>query len=196
MTSLGYARVSTTAQTLDQQHDALNAMGVERIFEDKLSGARADRPGLAALLDYAREGDTVTVVALDRLGRSLSGIIRTIEQLQGKGVALKSIREGIDYSTPVGKMVAGTFGALAEYERTLINERAASAREAARARGRQVGRKRVLNESKIAQARILRANGQTMAEICSTLGVARATLYRELGSDTQAEKHSPPDSHG
>ena len=159
-------------------------LGVERIFEDKLSGARADRPGLAALLDYAREGDTVTVVAPDRLGRSLSGIIRTIEQLQSKGVALKSIREGIDYSTPVGKMVAGIFGALAEYERTLINERAASAREAARARGRQVGRKRVLNESKIAQARILRANGQTMAEICSTLGVARATLYRELKGDT------------
>lgn len=159
-------------------------LGVERIFEDKLSGARADRPGLAALLDYAREGDTVTVVAPDRLGRSLSGIIRTIEQLQSKGVALKSIREGIDYSTPVGKMVAGILGALAEYERTLINERAASAREAARARGRQVGRKRVLNESKIAQARILRANGQTMAEICSTLGVARATLYRELKGDT------------
>ena len=159
-------------------------LGVERIFEDKLSGARADRPGLAALLDYAREGDTVTVVALDRLGRSLSGIIRTIEQLQSKGVALKSIREGIDYSTPVGKMVAGILGALAEYERTLINERAASAREAARARGRQVGRKRVLNESKMAQARILRANGQTMAEICSTLGVARATLYRELKGDT------------
>jgi len=159
-------------------------LGVERIFEDKLSGARADRPGLAALLDYAREGDTVTVVAPDRLGRSLSGIIRTIEQLQSKGVALKSIREGIDYSTPVGKMVAGILGALAEYERTLINERAASAREAARGRGRQVGRKRVLNESKIAQARILRANGQTMAEICSTLGVARATLYRELKGDT------------
>jgi len=159
-------------------------LGVERIFEDKLSGARADRPGLAALLDYAREGDTVTVVAPDRLGRSLSGIIRTIEQLQSKGVALKSIREGIDYSTPVGKMVAGILGALAEYERTLINERAASAREAARARGRQVGRKRVLNESKMAQARILRANGQTMAEICSTLGVARATLYRELKGDT------------
>ena len=190
MTSLGYARVSTTAQTLDQQHDALNAMGVERIFEDKLSGARADRPGLAALLDYAREGDTVTVVALDRLGRSLSGIIRTIEQLQGKGVALKSIREGIDYSTPVGKMVAGIFGALAEYERTLINERAASAREAARARGRQVGRKRVLNESKIAQARILRANGQTMSEICSTLGVARATLYRELKDDSASTGQS------
>ena len=159
-------------------------LGVERIFEDKLSGARADRPGLAALLDDAREGDTVTVVAPDRLGRSLSGIIRTIEQLQSKGVALKSIREGIDYSTPVGKMVAGILGALAEYERTLINERAASAREAARARGRQVGRKRVLNESKIAQARILRANGQTMAEICSTLGVAPATLYRELKGDT------------
>jgi len=130
MTSLGYARVSTSHQTLDQQHDALNAAGVERIFDDKMSGTRADRPGLAALLDYARDGDTVTVVALDRLGRSLSGIVKTVEDLHGRGILLRSLREGIDYSTAVGRMVAGIFASLAEYERTLINERAAAAREA------------------------------------------------------------------
>jgi DNA invertase Pin-like site-specific DNA recombinase len=188
VTSLGYARVSTTHQTLDQQHDALNAAGVERIFEDKMSGTRTDRPGLAALLDYARAGDTVTVVALDRLGRSLSSVIATIEQLHERGILLRSLREGVDYSTAVGKMVAGIFACLAEYERTLINERAAAAREAARTRGRPVGRKRVLEPSKVEQARILRANGQTMAEICATLGVARATLYRALSEhETPAE---------
>ena len=105
-----------------------------------MSGARTDRPGLQALLDYAREGDTVTVVALDRLGRSLSGVIDTIDQLHARDIALRSLREGIDYSAPVGRMVAAIFAALAEYERTLIDERAASAREAARARGRHVGR--------------------------------------------------------
>ena len=181
MTSLGYARVSTTHQSLDQQRDALKAAGVSRIFEDVMSGARDDRPGLAALLDYAREGDTVVVAALDRLGRSLSGIVSTIDTLQSRGVLLRSIREGIDYSQPVGRMVAGIFAALAEYERTLINERAAAAREAARARGRQPGRPRALDPAKVEQARILRAGGQSMAEICETLGVSRATLYRALG---------------
>jgi DNA invertase Pin-like site-specific DNA recombinase len=180
MTNLGYARVSTTHQTLDQQHDALKAAGVERIFDDKLSGASQNRPGLAALLDYAREGDSVTVVALDRLGRSLSGVIGTIEELHERGILLRSLREGIDYSTAVGKMVAGIFAALAEYERTLINERASVAREAARTRGRPVGRKRALKDGQLEQARILRAGGQTMAEVCSTLGVSRATLYRAL----------------
>jgi DNA invertase Pin-like site-specific DNA recombinase len=100
-------------------------------FTDKISGTQEDRPGLAALLDYAREGDTV--VALDRLGRSLAGIVRTVETLSERGVMLRSLREGIDYSTAVGRMVAGIFAALAEYERELIHERAAVARQAAHA---------------------------------------------------------------
>jgi DNA invertase Pin-like site-specific DNA recombinase len=180
MTSLGYARVSTTHQSLDQQHDALKAAGVERIFDDRMSGARSDRPGLAALLDYAREGDTVTVVALDRLGRSLSGIISTIETMNGRGILLRSLREGIDYSKPVGRMVAGIFAALAEYERSLINERAAAAREASRVRGRPVGPKPKITDAQLEQARILRDQGQTMADICTGLSVKRATLYRAL----------------
>lgn len=184
MANVGYARVSTSGQTLDQQHDALNAAGVDRIFDDVMSGARNDRPGLAALLDYTREGDVVTVVALDRLGRSLSGIIATIDTLQSRGVLLRSLREGIDSSTAVGRMIAGIFAALSEYERTLINERSAAAREAARARGRQVGRKRLLDPAKIEQARILRAGGQTIPEICQVLNVSRATLYRAFSRDS------------
>jgi DNA invertase Pin-like site-specific DNA recombinase len=175
---LGYARVSTSHQTLDQQHDALRTAGVERIFDDKMSGASQARPGLAALLDYSREGDTVTVVALDRLGRSLSGVISTIEQLADRGILIRSLREGIDYSTPVGRMIAGIFAALAEYERTLINERAAAARAAARARGRPVGRKRVMSSAQIEQARVLRSKGMSVAEVCAILQVSRATLYR------------------
>jgi DNA invertase Pin-like site-specific DNA recombinase len=177
-TQLGYARVSTAHQTLDQQHDALHAAGVERIFDDRMSGASQARPGLAALVDYAREGDTVTVVALDRLGRSLSGVINTIEQLSDRGILIRSLREGIDYSTPVGRMIAGIFASLAEYERTLINERAAAAREAARARGRPVGRKHVMSAEQVEQARTLRAAGMSAAEVCDVLQVSRATLYR------------------
>jgi DNA invertase Pin-like site-specific DNA recombinase len=182
MSSLGYARVSTAHQTLDQQHDALRAAGVDRIFDDKMSGAREDRPGLRALLDYAREGDTVTVVALDRLGRSLSGIIKTIEDLHGRGILLRSLREGIDYSTPVGRMVAGIFASLAEYERTLINERAAAAREAARKRGARVGRKPVLSPEQVALARRMRASGESISTLMTTLGASRATIYRALES--------------
>lgn len=180
MTGLGYARISTSSQSLDQQRDALTAAGVERIFEDVMSGTRDDRPGLAAMLDYAREGDTVTVVALDRLGRSLSGIIRTVERLHERGIVLRSLREGIDYSTPVGRMVAGIFASLAEYERTLINERAAAAREAARVRGRRVGRKPTLSDEQVALARRMRANGESIGTLVATLGASRATIYRAL----------------
>lgn len=186
MAILGYARVSTSHQTLDQQHDALNAAGVERVFTDKMSGARDDRPGLAALLDYAREGDTIVVVALDRLGRSLSGVIKTIETLTERGIMLRSLREGIDYSTATGRMVAGIFASLAEYERELINERAAAAREAARSRGKQTGRPRALSADQVALARRMKAAGESVATICTTLKISRATAYRVL-ADAEPE---------
>jgi len=178
---LGYARVSTNQQSLDQQHDALAAAGVERVFEDKMSGARDDRPGLRDLIEYARAGDTVTVVALDRLGRSLPGIIRTIEELQKAGVILRSLREGVDFSTSVGRMVAGIFASLAEYERTLISERAAAAREAARVRGRHTGRPRVLTDEQAALACRMRSSGEPIPTIANTFGVSRASIYRYTG---------------
>lgn len=185
MATLGYARVSTDHQSLDQQHDALAAAGVDRVFTDKISGTREDRPGLAALLDYAREGDTVVVVALDRLGRSLAGIVRTVETLNERGVMLRSLREGIDYSTAVGRMVAGIFAALAEYERELIHERAAVARQAARARGKQTGRPRALTPDQVRIARRMREAGEPVSVICTALKVARSTLYRALGDAEQ-----------
>lgn len=186
MTAIGYTRVSTSHQTTDQQLDALTAAGVERVFTDVMSGARDDRPGLAALLDYARTGDTVVVVALDRLGRSLSGIIRTIEQLGERGVHIRSLREGIDTSTSVGRMLAGVFGALAEYERSLINERATAAREAAAARGKQTGRPKSLTDDQARQLRTLHAGGESVADLCRSFGVSRATAYRVLGDELAA----------
>jgi DNA invertase Pin-like site-specific DNA recombinase len=184
MATIGYARVSTKAQSLDQQRDALAAAGVERIFDDKLSGASTDREGLLAMLDYLREGDTVVVVALDRLGRSLRGILETVAELDGKGIVLRSLRENVDTSTSTGRMVMGIFDSLAEYERTLIAERSAAAREAARARGRQTGRPPALDADQAALARRMHDAGESVATIRAVLKVGRSTLYRVLAEDT------------
>ena len=177
---VGYARVSTDHQQLLAQTDALTAAGCERVFTDRLSGVREDRPGLLALLGQVRAGDTVVVVALDRLGRSLSGVIRTIETLTERGVLLRSLREGIDYSTATGRMLAGIFAALAGYERELMHERAAAAREAARLRGRHTGRPPKLTAGQVRQLQALRAGGESINDLARTFGVSRATVYRFL----------------
>ena len=127
-----------------------------------------------------QRGDTVVVVALDRLGRSLSGVIRTIETLTEAGVLLKSLREGIDYSTATGRMLAGIFAALAGYERELMHERAAAARAAARARGRHTGRPAKLTAAQVRQIRALRTGGESITELVAGYGVSRATIYRAL----------------
>ncbi len=135
-----------------------------------------------ALLDYAMTGDTVVVVALDRLGRSLSGVIRTVETLTESGVLLRSLREGIDYATPTGRMLAGIFAALAGYERELMHERAAAAREAARLRGRHTGRPPKLSKDQIRHVRALRESGETISDLVRSFGVSRASIYRALQS--------------
>lgn len=185
----GYVRVSTRRQTVDQQMDALVAAGVpaDNIFGDVgVSGANWDREGLDALRGKGkrpgilRRGDTLTVVALDRLGRSLSEMVKLIDYLVEEGIILRSLREGIDLSTPTGRMLAGIFSALGEYERELIRERAEAAREAARARGRQVGRPKALTPAQVEKARILLAGGQSRAQVAADLGVGRGTLYRAI----------------
>jgi DNA invertase Pin-like site-specific DNA recombinase len=182
MTMTGYARVSTTSQVLDRQIDALTSAGVppELIYTDKISGAKDDRPGMTDLLKYLREGDTVVVSSLDRLGRSLTGILSVVETFKDRGVTLRSIKESIDTSTDVGLMLLGIFGTLAEYERSLINERAADARAAAKARGKQTGRPRVMKPDQVALARRMRESGESVSTICGALKVSRATLYRML----------------
>jgi DNA invertase Pin-like site-specific DNA recombinase len=185
---LGYARVSTGHQSLDQQLDALAAAGVnpDRIYRDKLSGtsSREQRPGLAALLDYARSGDAIVVVGIDRLGRSAAEVMATIRELRDRDIVLRSLREGIDTSNATGRMVAGVLASLAELELELGRERRAAAREARRARGQHIGRPKALDEKNAALAQRMHASGESASTIANTLGVSRATVYRVLAEQT------------
>ena len=182
---LGYVRVSTDHQSLDAQLVALHTAGIdpERVYRDKLSGAstREQRPGLAALLDYARPGDAIVVVGIDRLGRNAAEVMTTIRELRDREIVLRSLREGIDTSNATGRMVAGVLASLAELELELGRERRAAAREARRARGQAIGRPKALDKSKAALARRMHASGEPVSTIAATLGVSRATVYRVLG---------------
>jgi DNA invertase Pin-like site-specific DNA recombinase len=144
MTSIGYARVSTPDQDTALQVDALKRAGCGRVFEDRASGAKADRPGLADALAYVREGDVLVVWKLDRLGRSLPHLIETVTALERNGVGFRSLTEAIDTTTPGGRLIFHMFGALGEFERDLIRERTRAGLAAAVARGRKGGRKRVI----------------------------------------------------
>jgi DNA invertase Pin-like site-specific DNA recombinase len=183
----GYTRVSTVAQTLHQQHDALKAAGASKIYSDTMSGARDDRPGLAALMDQLRAGDTVVVWKLDRLGRNMLHILETVKALTDRGVTLVSTSDGIDSSTAAGRMMIGVLGSLAEYERELIRERTALKRESSRANGTKFGRPRKVDDTEhIATAKRMKSDGHTGKDIAKYLGVSRATVYRYLAEDTAA----------
>src|SRR4051812_25419205 len=190
-TQLGYARVSTGHQSLDQQLDALTAAGVDskRVYTDKLSGTstREQRPGLAALLDYARPGDAVVVVGIDRLGRNAAEVMATIRDLRDRTIVLRSLREGIDTANATGRMVAGVLASLAELELELGRERRAAAREARRARGQSIGRPKALDEKNAALAQRMHASGESASTIATTLGVSRATVYRVLAEQIDDE---------
>ena len=179
---IGYARVSTEEQTLALQLDALAKAGVDKVFRDTASGAKADRPGLGEALAYARPGDVLVVWRLDRLGRSLPHLIQTLTDLDGRGVGFRSLTEAIDTTTPGGKLVFHIFGALAEFERDLLRARTQAGLSAARARGRTGGHPRVAafqDPKKLALARQLYADGKTSVDtICAMLKVSRATFYR------------------
>jgi DNA invertase Pin-like site-specific DNA recombinase len=183
-TQLGYARISTGHQSLDQQVDALigERVDVNRVYSDKLSGTstREQRPGLGALLDYAREGDAIVVIGIDRLGRNAAEVMTTIRELGERGIVLRSLREGIDTSNATGRMVAGVLASLAELELELGRERRSAARDARRARGQAIGRPKALDDSKTALARRMHDRGESAGTIASALGVSRATVYRVL----------------
>ncbi len=189
---LGYARVSTAHQSLDQQLDALTEAGVgpDRIYKDKLSGTstREQRPGLAALLDYARPGDGIVVVGIDRLGRNAAEVMATIRDLAEREIVLHSLREGIDSSNATGRMIAGVLASLAELELELGRERRAAARESRRARGQHIGRPKALDNAKAALAQRMHLAGEPVLTIANTLGVSRATVYRVLAEDLHAGK--------
>lgn len=184
---LGYARVSTGHQSLDAQADALTAAGVDpaRVYSDKLTGTstKEQRPGLAAVLDYARPGDTIVVVGIDRLGRNAAEVMMTIRDLAEQGIALRSLREGIDTSNATGRMIAGVLASLAELELELQRERRAASRAARKARDMPIGRPKKLDADKAALARRMRDSGEPVPTIAETLDVSRATLYRYLAEE-------------
>ncbi len=163
---IGYARVSTGHQSLDQQLDALSAAGVDpdRIYRDKLSGtsSREQRPGLAALLDYARPGDAIVVVGIDRLGRNAAEVMATIRELRDRDIVLRSLREGIDSSNATGRMVAGVLASLAQLELELGRERRTAAREGASGTGQSIGPPKALDAKKAALAQRMHASAKLL----------------------------------
>ena len=178
---VGYARVSTDDQNLNLQREAINQAGCEQIFEDQLSGAKAERPGLHQALQYARAGDTIVVWRLDRLSRSLKDLIEMVTLLESKGIGLKSLQEAIDTSSSSGKLIFHIFGALAEFERNLIRERTQAGLQAARARGRKGDRPKSLNKDKQALAvKLYDEKKHTVDQICEMMGISKPTLYKYI----------------
>lgn len=180
----GYARVSTTDQNPDLQFDALKQAGYDRIFTDKASGVKADRPQYSKLLDQVRPGDTILIWKLDRLGRSLRHLLDVVDFLNDRHVGLKSLTDPIDTTTSQGKLIFNIFACLAEFERDLISERTKAGLAAARARGRIGGRPKGLSpEAKrnaIAAASLYREGNHSIPEICQALSISKSTFYRYL----------------
>ena len=179
---IGYARVSTQGQDLAQQRETLSAMGCQRIFEEKVSGAKRDRPELGRLLDHLRTGDVVTVTRLDRLARSTSDLLHIAERINDSGAGLRSLAEPwADTTSPAGRMVLTIFAGIADFERSLIGERTSAGRAAALARGVRFGPRPALNAEQIIHARrLIEEEGRPVAEAARILNVHRATLYRAL----------------
>ena len=174
----GYARVSTQDQNLDLQIEALNQAGCQKIFDDKISGSRGERPGLGKLREMLREGDTLVVWKLDRLGRSVKHLVDLVGELHKQGVRFKSPTDAIDTGTPSGRFFFHVMASLAEMERELTIERTRAGLEVARQLGRKGGRKRQMTDSKIESARKLLANGVPPRDVARNLGVSVPTLYR------------------
>jgi DNA invertase Pin-like site-specific DNA recombinase len=189
---IGYARVSTEDQKLDLQKDALLSAGCDRIFEDRASGARIERPGLREALSHLRRGDTLVVWKLDRLGRTTHQLVGLLEQFEQDGVKLRSLQDGIDPSTSMGKAMLQIGAVFAEMERNLIRERTRAGLAAARARGRLGGRKPKIGKDAIDTARrLMKDPDLTMSAIAQRLGVNRVTLYRTLEREADFRPRAP-----
>ena len=184
---VGYMRVSSDndRQTTNLQCDALIAAGVDErhLFEDKASGARDERPGLAQAIQYARSGDCLVVWKLDRLGRSLPHLLSIVTDLQARGIAFRSLTEQMDTTTPHGEFLFSVFGALAQYERALTKERIMAGLAAAKKRGKRGGRPHAIREETLEAIRQALQDGASKAAVCRTFGVKRSTLYDALAKD-------------
>lgn len=191
MALIGYARVSTRDQNPEAQTDTLTTAGCEQVFIDKgVSGTLAKRPKLDKALEYLRSGDVLVITKLDRLGRSVRNLIELAAVLEQRGVGLRVLHQGIDTTTPGGRLFFHIVASIAEFERDLISERTRDGLEAARARGRKGGRRAVLTDNKLTMARRMYAElgddgkrAYTVQEIAETVGCSRATLYRALGAE-------------
>jgi len=178
---IGYARVSTDAQETHLQMDALKRVKCSRIYQEKASGAKTERPELMRLLDSARKGDVVIVWKLDRLARSLRQLIDTTVLLNERGVELHSLTENINPTTPSGKLTFHLFASLAEFERDILRQRVNAGLKAARRRGRVGGRPKSLNDDDLKKARaLLRSGDYTKVQVAKELEVSRHTLWRAL----------------
>ena len=175
---IGYARVSTHDQNLDLQKDALKKVGCKKIFVDEISGSIRERPGLDKARELLRKGDTLVVWRLDRLGRSLKDLIETMTFLEDEKIGFRSLQESIDTTTSSGKLVFHVFAALSEFERNLIRERTQAGLHAARARGRNGGRPKALDEQRRKMAvELYQGRKTSVQKICETLGISKPTLY-------------------
>lgn len=185
---IGYARVSTLDQNLNLQLDALNSAGCEQIYSDSLGGTVKARPGLEETFRYLRAGDTLVVWKLDRLGRTVKGLVDLVEEMLAKGIQFRSLTDGIDTSTPAGRFFFHVLAAMAQMERELIKERTQAGLAAAKARGRTGGRKKVMDASKLAAAKNLLEAGTPATEVAKNLGIGRATLYRAFRPATSLKE--------
>lgn len=181
---IGYARVSTQEQNLDLQLEALTKAGCKKIFDDKISGSRTERPGLNKVLEILREGDTLVVWKLDRLGRSVKNLVDLVGELHKNGVQFKSLTDAIDTGTSSGRFFFHVMASLAEMERELTIERTRAGLEVARQLGRKGGRKRQMTDSKIESAKKLLENGVPPRDVAKNLGVSVPTLYRWIPAST------------
>ena len=178
---VGYCRISTHDQCLAMQQDALKESGCEEIYSDIASGTKSERPGLEQAISFLREGDTLIVWQLDRLGRSIQHLIQTIQSLNNRKIGFQSLRENIDTTTSGGKLIFHIFGALAEFERELIRERTNAGLKAARARGRLGGRPSLLDNKQVLRLVELYDEGKSSVnEICKIFGISRPSFYNYL----------------
>jgi DNA invertase Pin-like site-specific DNA recombinase len=189
---IGYARVSTHDQNLDLQLAALNAAGCEKIYQDKISGTRAARPGLDQALEMLRGGDTLVVWKLDRLGRSVKQLVDLVGVLAGRGVNFKSLTDSIDTGTPSGRFFFHVMASLAEMERELMVERTQAGLAAARKQGRTGGRRRRMTDGKISAAKKLLADGVAPRDVAKSLGVSIPTLYRWVPAAVSRGRSADP----
>ena len=195
---IGYARVSTVDQNIDLQKDALSKAGCEKIITDVASGKNAIRNGLEQLRQLLRPKDVLAVWRLDRLGRSLQDLIALIKELEEQKIGFQSLQESIDTTSPNGKLTFHIFGALAEFERNLIQERTRAGLAAARARGRLGGRSKKLNATQRSLAiELYDQKKLTVIQICQSLGITKPTLYayiRGRGGQGRQARSEPADS--